>query len=84
MSDNIRTRILQNHADLAPIAEVDDSVLDYHEWVHLGDSVNRDALGRRNHGLHKWLKVRCNNWDCPAEALIHEQDVVDAALRVDR
>ena len=78
----IRTRVIQGHADLSQTAEPDESVLDYHEWVYLGDSVNRDALGRRNGGYHRWMKVRCNNWDCPAEAMIHEQDAVDAALGV--
>lgn len=49
---------------------------DYHEMVFVGESEYRDALARRgNNGTWRWLRVRCNNPDCKASALVNSSVV---------
>jgi len=46
-----------------------DPTTDYHQWWMPGDSdQNRDSAGRVVGGwtAHTWVRVRCNNFDCPA------------------
>lgn len=43
--------------------------------------VYRDLAGRNRRGSwRRWLNLRCNSCDCPAQAIIHEDDLVDAAM----
>ncbi|QOP66182.1 hypothetical protein SEA_DANIELLEIGNACE_42 [Arthrobacter phage DanielleIgnace] len=51
----------------------------FHEWWWTGEPVKADSLGRRNprmYGAH-WASVRCIYADCPGEALIRIQDMVE-------
>lgn len=64
-----RTRVITPH----------DPKLDYHDWWMPGETVYRDALGRRPqpglHGGHRWGRVECNNTECPALALVKLNEI---------
>jgi hypothetical protein len=47
------------------------------------DGVWRDARGGHCGNSHHWLRVRCNDADCPAKLLIHDSDVMNAVLASD-
>lgn len=51
----------------------------FHEWWWSGEPVKADTLGRRNPRMWNaaWAQVRCIQVDCPAEALIRIQDMVE-------
>lgn len=60
---NRHIRVEHPHDDLA-----DDT---YHEWVHLGETSYRDALGRPNNGSgYEWQVFICNNGQCHGVALV--------------
>jgi hypothetical protein len=55
---------------------------DYHEWIRR-DFVKADVRGRlspRMWNAH-WLLIVCNNPDCPAEALINVQGILEELPR---
>ena len=70
------------------VPHADDDTIIRHEWVLLGEPipdsridvaapasgvVSRDTLGRRNrHAWRRWLRVRCNSFQCPATAIVRE------------
>lgn len=51
----------------------------FHQWVHLGDVVYRDSLGRNNNGMHRWLVFRCNNFDCDGQAIVKANELEEIA-----
>lgn len=54
---------------------------EYHEWVNLGERVRADHRGHRNPRMSfaAWARWICNNTDCHASALVHD-DLVRLAL----
>ena len=65
-----------------------DESLDYHEWIFdngdgpgfTGPMLHLDAIGRRQPGSRswrRWIKLRCNNSECPASALVSERHIVE-------
>ena len=70
----IRNRVFHDH-----VVNPDDEC-DFHEWIWTEGKVKADHVGRPNGRMISadWRLVRCNNTDCPAEALIHMGDVLAA------
>jgi hypothetical protein len=71
---HIRNRVFHDH-----LVKPDDE-WDFHEWIWTEGKVKADRTGRPNGRIISadWQLVRCNNIDCPAEALIHMGDVLNA------
>jgi hypothetical protein len=53
---------------------------DFHEWIWTDTKVKADKRGRRNPRMTfaDWRLVRCNNTECPAQALILMNNVLNA------
>lgn len=70
----IRTRVVVDHEDLGKDT--------FHEWWWTNERFKADRDGRSNPGMVSadWMKVRCNNPDCAAWAIINITDVLDATL----
>lgn len=69
----VRSRVFHDHA-VNPADE-----WDFHEWIWVDGLVKADRNGRPNGRMISadWRLVRCNNTECPAEALIHMGDVLN-------
>lgn len=51
----------------------DNTDLDYHETLFMGETVMLDRLGRaNNNGTRTWLVAICNNSDCAARVLVRD------------
>lgn len=58
---------------------------DYHEPVWLGHIVMRDSAGRRHrNGGTRFAVVKCNNTECPYEALVNAEVVAAQTKQVKR
>ena len=42
---------------------------------------NRDALGRRHPEGRRWVRLKCNDPDCPAEVILQTAAIEDLAER---
>ena len=53
--------------------------LDWHEWIFLGERIRANRLGHPNPRMHypEWQRWICNNTECGAWALIHDQAIRD-------
>lgn len=71
-------RIVQPHQDTDTGYPEFDA---YHEWVEVGERVKADVNGRLNARMTQanWRKWICNNGDCYAVALVHD-DLARIAL----
>lgn len=72
-------------SDLVRIKQPHDQTAhDYHEWVTLGERLTLDSMGRPNARMWSgptWTKWICNNTQCTAWAIVHDQLVQTAIER---
>ena len=75
LNKNQTVRLVRPHID----ARTDDEYDDWHQWIN-ATWTKADSLGRRNPRMYEanWMRVICNNPDCPAEALV---DVIFTVAR---
>ncbi len=61
-----------------PHVELDSD--DYHAWWNTGRKVAADRRGRPNPRMvsSEWQLWRCNNTECPAEAIVYEPWIANA------
>ena len=60
-----------------------DKTLDWHAWWMPGTRVLRDRIGRGgSYGTRAWYVLRCNNTDCPGEALVSAASIVGLAAEL--
>lgn len=60
------------------VAHEETASVEYHEWVCFGAFFKGDANGELHSKMHNiWIKVVCNNPDCPAWAVVNPTRLVE-------
>jgi hypothetical protein len=74
VSDRVLVRLVSDHADLGEDG--------YHRWITFGQRVKANRLGIANPRMYdaEWTKWVCNNGNCPAWALVHDDAVIEHLL----
>ena len=52
-------------------------------WAYFGDSEYRDSIGRvlGDHRGERWIRLRCNDINCPAIIIVAEVDLLSLLPR---
>lgn len=74
MSERVTIKVTYPHVDV----ELDDPTwVQYHEWIPTATRIRADRTGRQRPSMYstEWTLWRCNNPDCSAQALVHDDAI---------